>query len=341
MKILFLADIHFHNYKPFSHMTDQGENSRLIDICNTIDAAFEIADEHLCTHVCVAGDIFHTRGSLKPSVIARAKKVFSDRHQEVIMIPGNHDMEFYKGGYTALEVFQGMSGVGIYEYPQLIAVGKKIAVVIPYIHDVEEFKRQFNSLKPHPEKDIAFIMIHQGIDDPESDIPPSGINPDFLCDGHNATVFAGHYHGHKIYNDGQCIQIGAPLQHSFSDIGSERGCLIFDTDIQEAVFYPISVAPKFVEIDKLTKKIEKEIAGNFIRINAKTEASARKIMSQLDESGIESIVKLEKDFKTAHEASISIDSPLKMLSEYIDLQEDMKPLKTEILALFEELSTEA
>ncbi len=336
MKILFTADLHFHNYKPFSHLTSDGENSRLLDICDTVNEIFNIADRENCNTIIVAGDIFHTRGVLKPSVIARAKQVFLNRYEQIILLAGNHDLENYKGGYTALEVFKGVDNIKVIDKcHEVINLDQDLKMLaIPYIHGIKSFEKTYTELSSEI-KECKLVTIHQGIDDIESNIP-SGLTTEFLTKNNDSFIFAGHYH--KPKREGNCIQIGSPLQHNFSDIGQDKGCWVFNSENNNINFHKIDVAPKFVETDKITKENKEQLKGNFVRINAKSSKDAFKMLNQLEEINVQSVVKLEKEFTTAHEQTILPDRPEKMLAEYIDIQEDMKPLKNEILELFKELS---
>lgn len=334
MKVLFMSDLHIHAFKPFASIVD-GENSRLIDICNSVKEGIKIADKYDCEMIVVAGDVFHTRGVLKPSTIAKAKEVFENVRQEVIMIAGNHDMELYRGGKTSLEVFKGMNNIITVESPQYLNYGAKGDILcLPYIHETKEFKRAYSGLLP---MDCLFAVIHQGVDDFGKGLPATTLTAEYLVKDNEFDIFTGHYHSpeHYLFDKGQrVVQVGAICQHSFSDIGDERGVYVYDTSDKSCQFIPINVAPRFIEIDKWDDTTAEFIKGNFVRVRGKSE-SVKKIISKL--ADVPYSVKLDGEFTIAHESSISISSPVKMLSDYLDIRQDLSPFKAQIIDLYKEL----
>ena len=337
-KILLLSDPQFHNYKANSTLIG-GVNSRLLDIENAWETAVKQGIEAGCELCLICGDVFEVRGSIRPSVFNRVFGLMQwmASKMRVVMIAGNHDMEHYRGGDTAIDAFGAIHGVTVLKPPYEFESVKGYRVFgIPYIHKIDEFKVIYEEIcSENP--DASIIMIHQGIDDFDltGHIPETGVTVDYLKEHKpkDAWVFSGHYHTPK--QDGKIVMIGAPVQHMFSDEGMERGYMIFDgTKIQ---YKPLS-APQFVTITK--KKDLHAAGGNFVRVQAKRLADANKLAEAAKEAGALSVTcRVEKIFATAHEKTIKVSSDVrKMLTDYIEIMDEKYDGKgPAILKKFEEI----
>jgi DNA repair exonuclease SbcCD nuclease subunit len=332
--ILVLADPHFHNYKNHS-TTIGGKNSRLLHVAETVKAAIDIGGEKGCGAVAIAGDIFHVRGAVRPSVlmtVAECLEYAVSRDIEVVLIPGNHDMEYFRGGETAVDILSEMKKVHVLDGKAPWLIGGWDIVGIPYIHDVEEFKDAFGKLLALEKPDL--VLMHQGVDDfkPSETTPETGIVASAL--ENDGWVISGHYHTAKKV--GRVLSPGAPLQHTFGDEGQERGCWVLTEG--DAEFIPIDVAPKFYTVST-AKDLKKLKAPCFVRIKAKTERAAKSLREKALEAGAESVVvQLEKSFATAHEKTVKLSTPRQMIRDYLALKEEIPAEDGDrVLALFDEV----
>ena len=67
--------------------------------------------------------------------------------------------------------------------------------------------------------------------------------------------FVGHYHTPgQIHNN--VVSVGAPLQHNFGDVGSNRGCWIFDEEEDKATFIQNNTSPRFYDIVYTDNKLQ-------------------------------------------------------------------------------------
>lgn len=337
MKYLLLADPHCHNFKNHSTIGDGGMNSRLADILRSWEQAITESYEMGCRYCLIAGDMFHVRGMVKPSVFnvvyGFLMKTFKTLGIHFIMIPGNHDQEFMSyDGHSSIDTLDEIVGVSVLKN-DTIRFGKRGDVIlgIPHCRSTEDFKRLFEQGVQEHNPDI--ILIHQGIDNFKlrDVMPDTQITVDYLQSHTNAWIIAGHYH--EPCSHGRVIQVGALVQHTFDDEGSERGYWVLDTDTMEACFYPLNVAPKFITVTK--EKDVKKAGGNFVRIKVDSIKAAEKLEKACKEAGAKSVVvQLERKFVTAHEKSIKLSTPYKMLCEYIDLMPEYREQKDRILEMY-------
>ncbi len=338
MKAVIISDIHAHNHKSFSTVVD-GVNSRLQAAIDVVLEAAEIGQEQGCDTMLICGDIFHVRGSIKPSVfnkIARALEAIVNAGMGVSIIAGNHDMEHFKDGATAVDALDYIQGVEVFRGTKR-RVGSVVG--ISYIHDYEEFKKNFvDAVETYNPK---IIMIHQYIDDfTHHNMPDVGLTSDWLTKhAGGAWVFAGHYHAPA--RKGRVVSVGAPTENEFAPVEvDDRGCWIVD-DEGNIEFHKLTY-PKFITISKKPKNPNETCGGNFVRIKAKTMTSANKLKQVCHDAGAKSvIINLEKEFKTAHEKTVKMGRPEDMILDFIMLLGgEFEANKGEILAEYDRIVNE-
>lgn len=320
---LVISDLHAHNYKDHSTILPDGRNSRLVDILRCLGQALELAKARGCRFVLVTGDIFHTRGAVRPSVVLDVRKAlmkFIEAGMSVFVIPGNHDLENYRHGASSTDMIGNYSDGWneLFVAPAGEATLREFAghgiMLVPYIHDIDEFKKEFESgvkkWKP------SIVAMHQGIDDFAGEgYGETTITAKYLEAHTAAHVFSGHYHTPGRYHN--VVSVGAPLHHTFGDEGDKRGCW---TVSEEGVieFHQLRF-PKFVTIRDGDDPVCG--VGNIARIVTGSAKSAEKVTAALKSMGAVSIVaRIEKEYKTAHEKGIALATPEKMLADYIDIK---------------------
>lgn len=306
-KIAILSDPHFHNYKQHSSLIG-GVNSRLLDISKAVEEAFHKAADLGCKHMMIPGDVFHVRGTIKTGVLNHVMNLFDIQTgwhgMEVLMIPGNHDMEDYSGGPHALEPFGFIKGCTI-AMSEGAMFADRLVVAIPYQPTTALFESEYERLDAHK---ADLVMIHQGIDEarPTLNMPETGISASQF----KQTVVAGHYHLPKLM--GKVLSVGAPIQHSFGDEGQDRGFWVLDGD--EFEFHKLTY-PEFltISIDKIR---DVDISNKIVKIKMDDERQLDDIKSLLTDT-YSYCVEVEKKFVSRHEEQIKISSPIEMLSQYI------------------------
>ena len=111
---LLVSDLHFHNWGEFSTEVD-GVNSRLQHIIDALNEAITTLILKGGDQVIIAGDVFHVRGSLVPSVLNPVLtfiREWCDKGITFHCIDGNHDLEsknavHNKSATSALRFFCG------------------------------------------------------------------------------------------------------------------------------------------------------------------------------------------------------------------------------------------
>lgn len=342
--ILAISDPQFHSYKAHSKVVG-GANSRLVEIQTAWERAIEIGKRFDCGLIAVPGDVFEVRGALKPSVFNHVTQDIAATLEagfDMVAIPGNHDMEHYVAGDSAIDTWSLLRGnpskgsrCEIITKPGVVEIAGYKVLGIPYINDTARFKDVFRQLNQEGDPDV--ILIHQGIDDfdPTGSIT-TGLSVKWLEEESKALILAGHYH--NVMRSGRVINVGALVQHRASDEGQRRGCWVIE-DVEhpgDAVFHPID-GPRFLTVTG-KNGINGGCKDAFVVVKAKSIKDGEKLKKLAEDAGAASVtVQVEKVFVPAHTQTIQISTPHKMLGDYLDIAPHMTPHKGDIMNLFQKV----
>lgn len=274
-----ISDTHHHNWTAFSTVNAKGINTRLQTILDeTVRCAVEVGKAGGDT-IIHAGDLFHVRGSVAPSVLnptlATYKKLI-EMGFKIIINAGNHDLE----GRDANEIGSAITAlkeVGCQVINSPVILGRQFALV-PYIGKVDELKKVLEKLQDETDAPNCDLIIHAGIDGVIKGLPDHGLSAEYLARLKFARVFAGHYHHHKELYPRRVWSIGATTHQTWGDIGTKAGfCVVYDGQVR----FSASHAPNFVEIDGTTDPddIPLIVDGNYVR--AKIYSSKSKEIEEL------------------------------------------------------------
>lgn len=275
-----VSDTHFHAWTAFAYVDADGVNSRLRLTLEELRRATLIArDQHHTNLLVIAGDIFHVRGHLAPSVLNPVVDIFKELVQEgmrILMIPGNHDLETRESqrlsnAVTALE----NTGAKVIHGPVLS--NEPQLAFVPWRSSPEHTFRDAQALRETIEKQGERVsdfdlIIHAPVDGVLPGIPSAGISAERLAALGYKRVFAGHYHNHRDFGNG-VYSIGALCHQQWKDVGSKAGFLIVTPD---EVRHYMSRSPLFVDVEleldeALTPDKITQIANNYVRIRSKVE----------------------------------------------------------------------
>jgi DNA repair exonuclease SbcCD nuclease subunit len=263
---LLLADLHCHDWSWGSKSGPDGVNSRLRVIIDELErAAGELRAAGGDT-IVIAGDLFHTRGSIDPEVfnpVFEAMERLLKSGIKIVAIPGNHDLK----GKETTELGNSFQSLGRLQ-------GFRIATVpMAYFH-VALIPWQSSTAKLHeaiesytcdcPGRANMDLIIHAGIDGVLSHMPDHGLKAEALAEYGFRRVFAGHYHHHKDFGNG-VYSIGASSHQTWSDVGTKAGfCLVY----KDRVEWRASHAPEFIDITPDTDPDDYPliIPGNYVRV---------------------------------------------------------------------------
>jgi DNA repair exonuclease SbcCD nuclease subunit len=273
-----MADLHCHAWSAFASTLPDGVNSRLREILLEVDRCCQTVLDAGGDTVVIAGDVFHVRGHVAPSVFNPARDCllrWVNLGITFIVIPGNHDLEGKESRRltSAVAMLEDSLGVTVAHEPAVI--GSK--VLVPYMPRREALLAQIEVIASRYRPVIAGmdLFIHAGIDGVLPGVPAHGLTADALAAFGFRRVWAGDYHNAKELADGRVISIGAPVQHTWSDVGHRAGWWLVQED-QPRWF--ASHAPRFIEITGREDPAELPLIvdGHYVRAKIGT-ATARDV----------------------------------------------------------------
>lgn len=246
---LITSDQHCHSWDQFKKVNPDGVNSRLRIILGELERAYDTLVEKGGCEAFMAGDLFHIRGKIEPSVFNPTFRVMADihdRHDDLgtYAIPGNHDLE----GREAEAIGNAMQSLSSIEGFIVDTDVRRHGdvIVIPWQHDLDHLR---SLLAGHAAKAASDgmlgktdVIIHAPVNGVIKGIPDHGLEAGELAAYGFRRVFAGHYHDHKTFCDGNVISVGATTHQTWSDVGTAAGFLLVYEDRIE--HYP-SQAPQF------------------------------------------------------------------------------------------------
>jgi DNA repair exonuclease SbcCD nuclease subunit len=319
-----ISDTHNHAWNAFSTVSPEGVNSRLQIILDEFDrcaAAVKAAGGDTIYH---AGDLFHVRGSVQPSVLNPTRHAIEAIGEKYDMafyfMPGNHDMEL-KGASQVGDSVQAVAGPHAVVLHGTTLLGS--VLMVPWIANIEELKAVLVAkANENPHMATVDLIIHAPVDGVIKGIPDHGLDPQWLKDLGFNNVFAGHYHNHVDFGDG-VYSIGALTHHTWSDVGSKAGFLIVkDRDVQ----WHSTHAPQFVDIEPgMDDMTLKELAdGNYCRarldskVGSKTVEEVREHLISLGAKGVNIISVKAATHVRAASTTVKAGSSLEVaVAEYI------------------------
>jgi DNA repair exonuclease SbcCD nuclease subunit len=282
-----LSDTHNHNFSAFAQVLPTGVNSRLQFTLNEFGrcaAAVYKACEAMnggSGRIIHAGDLFHVRGSVAPSVFNPTRKELQDHSDnlgtEWVIDAGNHDLEGKHsdrlGNAVAMMEAEHINVVS--EVSVLAEHGEQPVVIVPWHERIDDLKRTLENFKGGM-IEASDLIIHAPVDGVIMGLPDHGLTPAYLDSLPYKRWFAGHYHNHKQMSE-KGWSIGALTHQTWSDVGSKAGFMIVHPDRVE---FHETTAPKFVEIGAETdpKSIPTLAKGNFIRIKVKAGTKPAQIL---------------------------------------------------------------
>lgn len=265
-----LADIHLHNWSAFSTINEGGINSRLSGLLLEIVRAADTLNEAGGDRIIIAGDLFHVRGKIAPSVLNPTLDTFRSLTKagfNITIMPGNHDLEGkdsarISAAVTALEAVGCKVLHEPYEDYGRGALDRPLRMV-PWVESLEDLRKILKKLPKDKETDL---ILHAPVDGVLVG-PMGGLSPTELDNLGFGLVFAGHYHNHKRF--GNVTSIGALAHHTWSDVGTKAGFLIVK---DENVDWHKSHLPEFVEMadDEDEDEFALRVPGNYVRMRVRS-----------------------------------------------------------------------
>lgn len=259
-----ISDQHYHNWSAFSHIKSTGINSRLSDQLAETRRCAEILRSRGGNTIYCAGDMFHVRGSIEPSVFNPVHDCYHKLGEdgfEVRAIPGNHDL----ASNSATQLGNAMQSLDDdsmdVSVDPVIYTDHRVAMIpwMPMLEDVKELLKRFGD-----SGDIRYAIIHAPLNNVIMGIPNLGLEPAELASYGIEKIFCGHYHNHVSFND-QVYSIGAMTHQTWSDVDTKAGFIIVDDG--EVEYIP-TIASEFVDYDSNWTDAEasERCNGNYVRV---------------------------------------------------------------------------
>jgi len=289
---LLISDTHHHNWDAFATVNERGVNSRNQIIIDETRRAFEElrkAGGRVAFH---AGDMFHVRGSIPPSVLIPVQELYRELSKEfsIFIIPGNHDLEgknvsFYGSSSSAVE----FAGASVYTGDDVRLFMALDIAICGWEGSIPKLKEKLEMVEPSQRRKRDLI-IHAPIDGVIPGIPDHGLTADYLAGLGYKRVFAGHYHNHKDFGNG-VYSIGALTHQTWSDVGSRAGFLLV---YEDRVEYRASHAPRFEDLSDVTSMEEYIclVEGNYVRARLvdPTNSEVENLRKELYEMGAKGVL---------------------------------------------------
>ncbi|MEO9387197.1 metallophosphoesterase [Chromobacterium phragmitis] len=298
-----MADVHAHNWTFAASVTSEGVNNRLKFLLDDIERC---ADETAAAggdSLVVAGDLFHVRGSVAPSVLNPTKAALERiraKHpaMAIIILAGNHDMEHRHSSEVGNSV-QALAGPGvqIINHPTLLPA--RGMLLLPWDESVNELKAKIEEWVydiGHDGVSLADydLILHAPIDGVIPGLPDHGLTHEWLASHGFRRVLSGHYHNHKRF-PGNVYSIGALAHHTWNDVGTDAGFLIVGADVEDVTFRA-SHAPRFYDVrdedlaDETTLALA--VADCYVRVRLPKTRSTEleEIRKQLEGMGARAVV---------------------------------------------------
>lgn len=261
-----ISDTHCHNWTAFASVTDKGINSRLQIILNGIEEAASFLKQKGGKYLFHAGDLFHVRGSVAPSVLNPTLDLFKrivEMGIQPVILCGNHDAEFRETNELGSSI-SSLRGIGcqIINEPTIIDTEDGSVLCVPWIADKDEFLEAVKKFADKP----CDLVCHVALDGVFDRIESSAcISPETIKETapNVQRIFAGHLHKHKQLND-FAWSIGSIAQHNWGDMGSQPGFMMVGSDTVE--FYK-NDSPQFIDIENIKDydSLAMAVHGNYVR----------------------------------------------------------------------------
>lgn len=265
------SDVHLHNWSQFATTTADGLNSRLANILDDLYNAGMKVKANGGKTLYIAGDLFHVRGSVSPTVLNPAidlfRKLTNEHALTIRVLTGNHDLESRdsEAMSSACEALRTINGVIVVSEPKLF--GDEKVAMIPWYDSMDRVRAEIESIVTElsgAEHEWTLIL-HVPVNGVIAGLPDHGFWAAELAKHGFKRVFCGHYHNHKSFESGKVYSVGALTHQTWNDVNTKAGYSIVN---DEGVFFYESKAPKFIDYDSSWDVAEAadKCAGNFVRV---------------------------------------------------------------------------
>ncbi len=226
------------------HTADLHLSEKKAETIVALDEILRIAKEEKADIVTISGDMFDSTSdaeNLRPQLRER----FSDNDFEIIVIPGNHDVDVYSEGYDF-----GNNFIPMTKYPfQEFKKDNVNLLAVPYVESLtndvlskiknQTRKDKINILLLHCTLDIGFCKGDFG----EKETKYCPISQAMLAKLSFDYVLSGHFHKEtkiiKLTPSSSFIYPGSPVSLTEKELG-KRNVILIEIDNKEARKIPMN-----------------------------------------------------------------------------------------------------
>jgi DNA repair exonuclease SbcCD nuclease subunit len=325
-KFLFTADIHAHNWTQFSHVLDDGVNSRLSDCVSVIGQFADVARQHKCDAAFILGDIFHSRTKLDVDVVSLIYGAIADLCKSVptYLLVGNHDCHAHGTDTHSLCMFRKVAAAVI-DKPMAFSVSGVPFAAIPWRSSVDQLIAELADITTP----TTFLLLHQGVNGavvgPYSHALESRFTTSHVPECVQY-VLLGDYHKRQTFGPRKNWQyVGSPMQLNFGEAGEFKAFTLANVKGGSVEFYDIpTTAPRFFKYESpeaATAAIEAESAlpTDFVRVEYNQESAALSTLQEQYE-WVQTVAAVERpEAMPITDASVLLSDAL-LLQEYVRLK---------------------
>lgn len=247
MSVLFISDLHAHNWSRQSSTLPDGRNSRFADLMNVLDQVREIIEQREPQTLILGGDITHRRMFVQFSIytpIGEWIRTIGRSHDiDILALVGNHDIEAL-GAHSLGPL--AWAGVEVFDTPRWFMLRDfGHAYFVPYMPG-DAVANAMRHVSSQTTNDSGYAFLHYALDGTvltnEYAVPSALRLSD--CDDFSHIVL-GHVHAPSVEHAGRVTYGGAVMHFDYGDVGPRFAWWFEQGKIAE----PIELhAPKFVSV---------------------------------------------------------------------------------------------
>jgi DNA repair exonuclease SbcCD nuclease subunit len=281
---------------------------------DALRSLLDLAEQDDIDVVTIGGDLFDQPENLEQLRTDLRNDLFSNRPFEIILIPGNHDIEAYRG-----DVFFGDSCTVITEEPfgQWIAPDESLRITgLPYTERADD-DLLLSLQDREPFEGTEVLLLHCSLDAPFDDHETGNegthryfpVTEELLVELGFDYYLAGHYHNprHVSFSNGaEFTYPGTPASTSTSETGPRRVSVLDPDDGID--FEPLDTFHYVSREFTATPGAEQELLDD-------VRAWAQQHVTESSEASIEVDGFVEMDEEGFHEELTAAASPAKVTNE--------------------------
>jgi DNA repair exonuclease SbcCD nuclease subunit len=248
MKFLITADFHFHHFKEFDRLLEDGTSLRLDLYKKTFKYLSEYCKENNIKHWFDLGDIFHSRESISVDVLdvlGECLGYMRSAGVEMHFVTGNHDQ-----GNKSCDVATNkiLSAFGkIYSEDSVVKIQDVNFLIYPWKNE----PANFNNHEKLSGKTV--LLGHKSIKG--SMYLGNQLDGDVFDAQTFDWAFFGHIHQAQSISD-KAFYVGSTMANNFGERDSHHGFVVYDSDSNVPEFRANPWTPTFVQHELSLKDFE-------------------------------------------------------------------------------------